>query len=329
MQTAFCDFTLVGLLGRGGMSTVYRARAQSTGQVVALKVLNGNMLDNPIARQRFDQEPTLQLQHPNIVRILNAGICEGLPYFTMELIEGVSLEQLLHKHKRLTPQQLYPIVNDIAAALDAAHQRHIVHRDIKPGNILIGISIDGNIDAGISPVQREGRAGNTCAFLTDFGVARVNDTLPITHMEGLPIGTSSYMAPEQARIDESITGAADIYALGVLVYHALAGRLPFRADSDLAMTHKHVSERPPELYKISPDIPRQVSNVVMRALRKLPADRWPSAGEFARRFAATAMQSQNRLKPRPSQWSAPVLIMLMAGLVVLASVAAAVMLLRP
>ena len=95
MPTAFCHFTLIDVLGRGGMSTVYRARAQSTGQWVALKVLNRDMLDNPIARQRFDQEPTLQLLHPNIVHVLSAGICDGLPYFTMELIEGISMEQML------------------------------------------------------------------------------------------------------------------------------------------------------------------------------------------------------------------------------------------
>ncbi len=320
MPTAFCHFTLIDVLGRGGMSTVYRARAQSTGQWVALKVLNRDMLDNPIARQRFDQEPTLQLLHPNIVHVLSAGICDGLPYFTMELIEGISMEQMLREQKRLTPRQLYPLVNEIASALDAAHRRNIVHRDIKPSNILIGTS------AG--QAQRDGRAVATRAFLTDFGVARANDAPRITSMEGLPVGTSSYMAPEQARNDETITPAADVYSLGVLVYHALAGRLPFRADNDLAMTHKHVSERPPELYRISPDIPRGVSSVVMRALRKSPAERWPSAGEFARTLNTAILQSQSRMSQIRFQWSWSMSIMFIAGLVLLISFIAATLMLR-
>ena len=147
-------------------------------------------------------------------------------------------------------------------------------------------------------------------------------------MEGLPVGTSSYMAPEQARNDETITPAADVYSLGVLVYHALAGRLPFRADNDLAMTHKHVSERPPELYRISPDIPRGVSSVVMRALRKSPAERWPSAGEFARTLNTAILQSQSRMSQIRFQWSWSMSIMFIAGLVLLISFIAATLMLR-
>ena len=306
MPATFCSFTLIEPLGRGGMSTVYRARAQSTGQLVALKVLNQDMLDNPIARQRFDQEPTLQLLHPNIVHVLSAGICEGLPYFTMELIEGTSLDKILQEQKRLTPRQLYPIVNEIAAALDAAHRRNIVHRDIKPSNILIGNS------AGQSQPAR--------AFLSDFGVARAGDAARITSMDSIPVGTSSYMSPEQARSDQTITPAADIYSLGVLVYHALAGRLPFRADNDLAMTHKHVSEQPPDLARVAPEIHRNIAKVVMRALRKAPSERWPSAGEFARMFTTAVLQSQSRTTHTPARLSWPTLIMIAAGLVLLASV---------
>lgn len=313
MPTSFCNFTLIDVLGRGGMSTVYRARAQSTGQLVALKVLNQDMLDNPIALQRFDQEPTLQLLHPNIVHVLGAGLCDGLPYFTMELIEGESLEQMMHTKQRITPQQLYSIINEIAAALDAAHRRNIIHRDIKPSNILIGRSV--------------GQTRGLRAFLTDFGVARVGTANRITSLDGIPVGTSSYMAPEQARNDAEITAAADIYSLGVLVYHALAGRLPFQADNDLAMTHKHVSERPPDLARVCPDIPRGVSKVVMRALHKAPAERWASAGEFARMFSASVLQSQSLTGRLPVQMSWSVIVMIVAAVLAIASTVATALIL--
>ena len=128
------------------------------------------------------------------------------------------------------------------------------------------------------------------------------------------------MSPEQARSDQTITPAADIYSLGVLVYHALAGRLPFQADNDLAMTHKHVSEQPPDLARVVPEIHRNIAKVVMRALRKAPSERWPSAGEFARMFTAAVLQSQSRTTHTSARMSWPTLIMIAAGLVVLASV---------
>ena len=282
MNQPFCNYTLIDELGRGGVSTVYRAHDNRSGRVVALKVLNTQMQANALAQERFRREPKMQFLHPKIVPVLDAGLCDGRMFFTMELIVGEPLERIL-KRGPLTPRQVYGYVRDVAEALDAAHQRGIIHRDIKPSNILV-------------------RAADNTALLTDFGVAKASGlATALTQPDSNPVGTSDYMSPELARTDPNITPASDIYSLGVTVFHALAGRLPFAADNPYVVAHKHANETPPDLRSVQPKVSPEVSRVVMRALAKEPGKRYPSAGAFANAFTEAVMQSQSAPIAAPKQ----------------------------
>lgn len=261
-------------LGRGGVSTVYRARDSRSGKVVALKVLKKQFQKQRMATERFRREPQMQFLHPKIVPVLESGECEGQSFFTMELVEGRSLEQVLAAGP-LAPRQLFLILRDVSDALDAAHQRGIVHRDIKPSNILI-------------------RTSDNAALLTDFGVAKAiggaDATLFQTNVD--MVGTVDYAAPEMIRNSSSITPAADIYSLGVTAYHALSGKLPFVADDAFAVANMHLTREPMPLRQMNPRVSPEVSRVVMKAMRKGAEHRYPTAGAFANAFIEAVMQSQ-------------------------------------
>jgi serine/threonine protein kinase len=283
LNRPFCNYSLLDELGRGGVSTVYRARENRSGKIVALKMLNPQMQNNALAKERFKREPKMQFLHPKIVPVLDAGLCDGRMFFTMELILGEPLERTI-KRGALNPRQVYPYLRDVAEALDAAHQRGIIHRDIKPSNILV-------------------RAADNTALLTDFGVAKSSSPamVGLTQPDSNPVGTSDYMSPELARTDPNITPASDIYSLGVTVYHALAGRLPFMADNPYVVAHKHANETPPDLRAVNPTISPEVSKVVMRALAKDPGKRYASAGAFANAFTEAVVQSQSAPVASPTR----------------------------
>lgn len=179
----------------------------------------------------------------------------------MQLIEGESLENVLRRTGWLTLPQLLPILRDVAAGLDYAHSQGVIHRDIKPSNILIR--------------ARDGRA-----YLTDFGVAKDVGAVQLTTITGQRIGTFQYMSPEQARGSPILTKASDVYALGILVYRALCGRVPFDAENDLVIARMQTQDAPPDMRRLNPAISSQVSGAVMRALNKDPMRRYSSAGEF-------------------------------------------------
>ena len=264
MNQAFCEYTLINELGHGGMGTVYRAQ-NTSGQIVALKVMISQLLKDSAARERFIREPRLYPSHPNIVKVLDAGDCDGTPFFAMELIEGESLDSVLQRVHVLAPTQFAVVLREVAAALDHVHAQGIIHRDIKPSNILL-------------------RAGDDHAFLTDFGVAKNMQGTRLTQISGVRIGTAHYMSPEQAMGMRELTPAADIYSLGVMAYHVLSGRVPFDADSDVVVARMHMQDPPPPLRQINPKIGPALANVVMRALHKDPRKRYRSAGEFAAAF---------------------------------------------
>ncbi len=312
-QERFGPYVLIDRVGQGGQSTVFRA-LDPQGRTVALKVLNKNLLNDEIQRQRFLMEPRQQPMHPNIVRILDVGgecppdragdLSNGrsVPYFATEFIEGRSLLQMMRdldgNPLRLSFRDLYPILRDIAAALDAVHQRGIVHRDIKPGNILL-------------------RAADRHAFLADFGIAKSAVTGNMTITTTSRPGSATYMAPEQADVRLGAMGvASDVYSLGVTAYEALVGRPPFVAPMDVAVMYKHINEAPADIAKIAPDVPPRIATVVMRALSKAPRERYASAGEFANQYfeALTASVTQPKplpvgALPRPPQrWILPALI---------------------
>jgi serine/threonine-protein kinase len=281
LQERFGPYTLIDRIGQGGQSTVFRA-LDPQGRTVCLKVLNKDLLGSADQRRRFLLEPRQQPLHPNIVRIIDPGgecpadrageFSDGrsVPYFATEFIDGRSLLQMMRDPNgnpvRILPRDLYPILRDIGAALDAVHQRGIIHRDIKPGNILL-------------------RAVDRRAYLADFGIAKSAVTGNMTMTTTNRPGSATYMAPEQADVRLGAMGpASDVYSLGVTAYEALTGRPPFVAQIDVAVMYKHINERPAEISVVAPDISRPIASVVMRALNKKAAERYPSAGEFANAY---------------------------------------------
>ncbi|HEY3341501.1 MAG TPA: protein kinase, partial [Anaerolineae bacterium] len=299
MQT-FGIYTNLVEIGSGGMATVYRAAAPN-GNLVALKVLARHLAADPIAHRRFEQESKLGLDHPCIVSVLDCGIEDGTPYLVMEYIVGESLERRLAREGTLTPQQLGPILMDAGSALDYAHALGIIHRDVKPSNILI--------------------RSNGDALLADFGVAKSAWQTAYT-ATAARVGSVFYMSPEQADGAVEITPATDIYSLGVTAYYALCGRHPFEAGNDIAIARMHMDEKPPHVCDVNPRVPRGVGAVVMEALEKAPAGRPISAGEFARAFqrAAQRASKSGRLSKRMK-----VATMLTAGCVLPITVVATIL----
>jgi eukaryotic-like serine/threonine-protein kinase len=268
MQT-FGIYTNLVEIGNGGMATVYRATAPN-GNLVALKVLARYLATDPIAQRRFEQESKLGLNHPSIVSVLDYGIEDGTPYLVMEYVVGESLERRLSREGTLTPQQLGPILIDAGSALDFAHALGVIHRDVKPSNILI--------------------RSNGDALLADFGVAKSSWQTAYT-ATAARVGSVFYMSPEQANGAVEITPATDIYSLGVTAYYALCGRHPFEASNDIAIARMHLDEKPPHVCDVNPGVPRGVGAVVMEALEKDPSRRPVTAGVFARAFQGAAQRA--------------------------------------
>lgn len=270
MRSTFGSYTRLFEIGRGGMATVYRATSPD-GHLVALKLLGIHLATDKTAVNRFRNESQLGLDHPNIVRVNNAGVIDDIPFIEMDYVPGESLDRLILRQGPLTPAQLAPILEDAARALDYAHGRGVIHRDVKPSNILI---------------RSDGRA-----MLADFGVAKAANVTAYTATTAR-VGSVFYMSPEQAAGAYNITQATDIYSLGVTAYYALSGRHPFEGDNDVAIARQHVDRLPPHLCVVKPDIPRPVGDVVMSALEKVPERRPASAGMFARAFTAALTAPQ-------------------------------------
>ena len=195
--------------------------------------------------------------------MFHAGEAEGLLYVTMRYVDGTDLGRLLEAEGRLDPPRAVSILADVASALDEAHKLGLIHRDVKPGNVLMAV-----------------RSGRERAFLTDFGITKSAENQPLTQT-GVAVGTVDYLAPEQARGGD-VDSRADVYSLGCVLFQTLTGELVFDRDSDLEKVWAHVHDSPPELRSVRPDLPEGLANVLRRALAKNPAERPPSAGEFAR-----------------------------------------------
>jgi serine/threonine-protein kinase len=250
-------------IGRGGMSVVYRARDLRLNRLVAIKVLPPELSHDPAIRARFTREAqtSAQLSHAHIVPIYDVGERDGVAYFVMALVTGGNLATLLAREPRQPMDEVRRLLAEVADALAYAHLRGVIHRDIKPDNILL--------DA------ESGRA-----LVTDFGIARAIEAGSRLTVTGIAVGTPTYMSPEQAVGEREVDGRSDIYSLGVLGYQMVTGRVPFTAGNSMALLLKHVTERPPSLTDLRPDTPRAVRDVIERALMKVPDDRWPTAAAF-------------------------------------------------
>src|SRR3954467_11441922 len=248
-------------IGRGGMGIVYRAKDRRLKRTVAIKILPPELAFRSEIKTRFlrEAETAAQLNHPNIVDIYSVDELQQLVFFVMAYIPGDNLAKRLHDNGAMPIGDTCRIMRDVADALAYAHERGVVHRDIKPDNILID--------------QGSGRP-----MVTDFGIARaISDGDSRLTATGIAIGTPTYMSPEQAAGDREIDGRSDLYALGIVGYQMLTGQPPFSAGSTPALLVKHLSERPIPVEQRRADVPRDLSRIVMTLLEKDPAARFPSA----------------------------------------------------
>jgi len=257
------QYALEGEIGRGGMSVVYHARDLRLNRPVAIKVLPPELAYDPAIRTRFTREAqtSAQLTHAHIVPIYDVGEREGIAYLVMALITGGNLAALLAREPRQPIEEVRRLVWEVADALAYAHLRGVIHRDIKPDNILLD--------------RETGRA-----MVTDFGIARAMEANTRLTATGIAVGTPAYMSPEQAVGEREIDGRADIYSLGVLAYQMLTGRVPFAAGNSMALLLKHLGERPQPIVELRPETPRALRETIERALMKAPEDRWPTAASL-------------------------------------------------
>jgi beta-lactam-binding protein with PASTA domain/tRNA A-37 threonylcarbamoyl transferase component Bud32 len=251
-------YRIVRKLGSGGMANVYLAEDEDLGRRVAIKILNERYANDDLFIERFRREAksAAALSHPNIVSVYDRGEAEGTYYIAMEVIEGRSLKELIMTRGPLPIAHALAYTHEMLEALRFAHRHGIIHRDIKPHNILIGERLK----------------------VTDFGIARAGAS-QMTEA-GSIMGTAQYLSPEQAR-GAPVTASSDLYSVGIVLYEMLTGKVPFTGDSAIEIAMKHLNDAPKPPSKIRPEIPEELDQVVLRALAKNPEDRYQSAEEFS------------------------------------------------
>jgi serine/threonine-protein kinase len=308
-------YRLEAKLGSGGMSTVYLASDETLDRPVAVKVMHREMSEQEDQLQRFRQEAraVAKLSHPNVVSVIDAGEDGGYPYIVFEYVKGETLKQRIARVGALDIQDAIAYAIEVARGLSVAHARNMVHRDIKPQNVLI---------------DEEGRAK-----LTDFGISRQLEQDGVT-ATGRVLGTTDYVAPEQA-MGRGVDPRSDIYSLGVVLYEMLVGQVPFHADSQVGVAMKHVNEELPDVQRRRPEASAAVALVVERATAKDPADRYRSIAEMiddletaleveAARAGSTTGEATSVLDAVPApkrklsgrarwSWAAIVLLLLLGG----------------
>ena len=255
-------YELESLVEHGGMSSVYRGYDRMLERTVALKVLHPQLHDDPEYVERFRREAraVAQLSHPHIVTVIDRGVSDGHQFIVFEFVQGENLKQMLERSGPLPVRRAVELGIQIADALAFAHAHDIVHRDVKPQNVLLDTSGDVKV--------------------TDFGIARTLDVERGVTQTGTVLGTSNYLSPEQAE-GAPVGPASDVYSLGVVLYELLTGDVPFRGDSLVVVAMKHVTEHPPSLLEQRADVPPRLARAVERALEKKPELRFPSMDAFA------------------------------------------------
>src|ERR1700721_1059548 len=259
-------YELDGVVGRGGMAEVYRARDIRLDRIVAVKTLREDLARDQTfqARVRREAQSAASLNHPSIVAVYDTGEDNHgptpVPYIVMEYVDGRTLRELMHDHRRRLPERALEITDGVLRALDYSHRNGIVHRDIKPGNVMV--SRTGEIK------------------VMDFGIARARTCAQATMTQTAHvIGTAQYLSPEQAR-GERVDARSDLYSTGCLLYELLTRRPPFTGDSPVAIAYQHVREDPIPPSQVDPEVPAWADAIVLKAMSKDPADRYQSAGEM-------------------------------------------------
>src|SRR5580765_420974 len=253
-------YKIEALAGRGGMGVVFRAEHLHLGRIVALKVLTADLAGNRSFRQRFVREAqtAARLDHPNIVPVFDAGEADGLLYIAMKYIDGVDLGHVLDAEERLTPQRTVDLLLDIADALDISHGAGLVHRDVKPGNVLVD---------------------NIRSYLTDFGLTkRIASRTALTAV-GRTVGTAAYLAPEQIR-GQDVDARTDVYAFACVLYECLTGDVPFTRDTDMAVLWAHLEAEPEPPSERVGELSKDIDEVFVRGLAKKKDERFTSCGEM-------------------------------------------------
>ena len=269
----FAGYRIEATVGRGGMGIVYRAtELQPPGREVALKLILPELAADPQFRERFVREARIaqSVAHPNVIPVHNAGEHDGLSYMVMQLVAGIDLEAVLAMRAPLHPAHAAAVVAPVAFALSAAHELGLVHRDIKPGNILL------------EPRDREAHT-----WLMDFGLTKHQSSTSGLTKTGMWVGTIDYAAPEQIH-GQPIDGRTDVYALGCVLHECLSGRVPFPKERDVSKIMAHVSELPPVTFGLMEGVPKEFDGVIHRAMEKKPEDRFASAKEMGEAVLAAA-----------------------------------------
>lgn len=261
------QYEIIAPLGQGGMATVYKAYHERLDRHVAVKVMHQAMLQDDNFLSRFQREARIvaKLEHANIVPVYDYSEHNGIPYLVMKYIEGPTLKRFALK-AGLTLEQTSSIMTELAGAMDYAHTRDVLHRDMKPSNILIDI---------------EGKP-----YITDFGLARIAQAGSSTISTDMMLGTPYYISPEQAQGEKDLTGRTDIYSFGVILYELITGAIPFTADTPYAIIHAHIYQQPPPPCERNPDLPAGLDAVILRALAKKPSERYPTATALMADFNA-------------------------------------------
>ena len=306
-------YQLLEKLGEGGMGTVYKARDAKLDRVVALKVLPAHRLHDADAIARFQREAKAlaRLSHPNIIQAYDSGEDRGRHFLVMEFVEGRSLLQVLREHGAVFPTVAADFIHQAAVGLQHAHAKGLIHRDLKPGNLLLAGAPAARASTGATVDYRPGSAGPAIVKLLDLGLARfMQDQLGDLQLtgEGIGVGTPDYMAPEQFRDALHADPRTDIYGLGCTLYHLIAGQVPFPGSSHSEKAHAHTKKEALPLEERCPEVPGGLALVVARMMAKHPDERFQTAGEVADALAsyvAGASQSMVRLR-QTGLWQAPV-----------------------
>lgn len=249
-------YTVLDKLGQGGMSEVYHARDEAHGREVVLKFPHEDMIGDPSTYERFQREIKIgkALTHPHIQKLYELGGKPLAPYLVLEYVDGCTLRQLLHREEQLSPERTVALGIQLGQALAYAHDHHVFHRDLKPENIIVN--------------------ANGQAKVMDFGIAFVQGARRITWGSlSSQVGTPDYMAPEQIKGSRG-DQRTDIYALGMMLYECVAGRLPYRGDNALSIMNQHVTVSPPPVQRFSHAVPPVLDEVIMKAIRRDPQQRW-------------------------------------------------------
>ena len=282
-------YRLDELIGRGGMGVVYRATHVALERQGAVKLIAPDLATNEDFRRRFQRESKLaaSIDHPHVIPVFDAGEEAGQLYVAMRFVEGTDLAELLTERGRLAPEEAVAVISQVADGLDAAHAKGLVHRDVKPANVLL-----------------ESRGAGYHAYLTDFGLVKaVGATSGVLTQTGQWLGTPDYVAPEQI-MGAEVDARADVYALGCMLFHAVAGKPPFEREITVAKMYAHITDPPPSLTSVRPDAAPGLDAVIETALGKEPAGRQASAGELAA-AAEQALTGEAPAGPREAPAPAP------------------------